>query len=203
MLSKRLAYLRMAYCRTQEQVAKGVGISRTRLSHYETGRSEPDIEVLKQLACYYGVSADYLLGFIESPSPLPEQDVSSDRSLRIPLLGTGTGAENPDRWISIDASLAGVPIADEVFFVRVTDSSMTPVLCPQDLVLFHRNVSIQDGDIVAVQTDQKPLVIRKVYYTKTGAFLLPIHSDYKPLTCAMERIQVIGKAFLRVGGVAD
>lgn len=46
---------------TQEDVAKFIGVSRARYSHYENGRSEPDLEVLKKLAEYFNVSIDYLI----------------------------------------------------------------------------------------------------------------------------------------------
>jgi transcriptional regulator with XRE-family HTH domain len=47
--------------RTQEDVAKLIGISRARYSHYENGRSEPDTDTLQKLATFYDVSLDYLL----------------------------------------------------------------------------------------------------------------------------------------------
>ncbi|MFS0766071.1 helix-turn-helix domain-containing protein [Peribacillus phoenicis] len=48
--------------RTQEEVALKIGVSRARYSHYENGRSEPDMEILQKMADYFGVSTDYLLG---------------------------------------------------------------------------------------------------------------------------------------------
>ncbi|EFV71865.1 transcriptional regulator [Bacillus sp. BT1B_CT2] len=59
MLGGRLKSLRGK--RTQEEVAKQIGVSRARYSHYENGRSEPDYETLKKLADYYKVTIDYLL----------------------------------------------------------------------------------------------------------------------------------------------
>lgn len=46
---------------SQEEVAKKLDISRARLSHYETGRSDPDLEMLKKFADFYSVSVDFLL----------------------------------------------------------------------------------------------------------------------------------------------
>ncbi|WP_443081799.1 helix-turn-helix domain-containing protein [Sutcliffiella sp. NC1] len=60
MIGNRLKQLRGD--KSQEEVAKKIGISRARLSHYETGRSEPDTEIIQKLATYYNVSTDYLLG---------------------------------------------------------------------------------------------------------------------------------------------
>jgi transcriptional regulator with XRE-family HTH domain len=60
MLGKRLKQLRGK--RTQEEVAKLLGISRARYSHYENERVEPDANLLQKLADLYGVSIDYLFG---------------------------------------------------------------------------------------------------------------------------------------------
>lgn len=48
--------------KTQEQVAKSLGISRAAYSHIENDRNEPDNNTLKKIADYYEVTIDYLLG---------------------------------------------------------------------------------------------------------------------------------------------
>jgi transcriptional regulator with XRE-family HTH domain len=60
LLGDRLKSLRGK--KTQEDVAKIIGISRARYSHYENGRSEPDTDTLQKLADFYGVTTDYILG---------------------------------------------------------------------------------------------------------------------------------------------
>ncbi|MFO6495008.1 MULTISPECIES: HTH-type transcriptional regulator Xre [unclassified Bacillus (in: firmicutes)] len=79
MLGGRLKTLRGK--RTQEEVAKQIGVSRARYSHYENGRSEPDYETLKKLADYYKVTIDYLLTGAEKKEPL--QDSLDDPDLQI------------------------------------------------------------------------------------------------------------------------
>lgn len=66
MIGERLKKLRGK--KSQEAVSEKIGISRARLSHYETGRSEPDSETLKKLADYYDVSTDFLITGIENES---------------------------------------------------------------------------------------------------------------------------------------
>ncbi|WP_342510524.1 helix-turn-helix transcriptional regulator [Sporosarcina sp. FSL K6-1522] len=48
--------------RTQEDIASLIGVSRARYSHYENGRSEPDLVMLEKIADCYGVTIDELLG---------------------------------------------------------------------------------------------------------------------------------------------
>lgn len=47
---------------TQREVAKETGITQSVLARYETGKLEPNLEVLGILADFYNVSTDWLLG---------------------------------------------------------------------------------------------------------------------------------------------
>lgn len=47
---------------TQREVAKETGITQSVLARYETGKLEPNIEVLGILIDFYNVSADWILG---------------------------------------------------------------------------------------------------------------------------------------------
>lgn len=47
---------------TQREVAKETGITQSVLARYETGKLEPNIEVLGILIDFYNVSADWVLG---------------------------------------------------------------------------------------------------------------------------------------------
>ena len=45
----------------QQKVAMDLNISREALSHYETGRREPSLAMLKKMSEYFNVSIDYLI----------------------------------------------------------------------------------------------------------------------------------------------
>ncbi|MCM1228211.1 MAG: helix-turn-helix domain-containing protein [Clostridium sp.] len=47
---------------TQREVAKELGITQSVLARYETGKLEPNIEVLGLLIDFYNISADWLIG---------------------------------------------------------------------------------------------------------------------------------------------
>jgi len=58
---KGLRTIRLAKNLNQQKVAMDLNISREALSHYETGRREPSIDMLKKLSAYFNVSIDYLI----------------------------------------------------------------------------------------------------------------------------------------------
>lgn len=45
----------------QLKVAFDLNISREALSHYENGKRSPDIQMLRRLSQYFGVSIDFLI----------------------------------------------------------------------------------------------------------------------------------------------
>jgi len=60
MLGKRLKELRGK--RTQAEIADHLHIQRANYSHYENGRAEPNLKTLVDIADFFGVSLDFLLG---------------------------------------------------------------------------------------------------------------------------------------------
>lgn len=69
MLGERIVSLRKEKGISQEELADVLMTSRQAISKWERGESEPDIDRLKDLAIYFGVSIDYLLGYdLESVS---------------------------------------------------------------------------------------------------------------------------------------
>lgn len=61
MLKDQLITLRKKHKKTQEEIAKVLGISRPAYTAYESGNRQPDYDSLIKLAAYYEVSLDYLL----------------------------------------------------------------------------------------------------------------------------------------------
>ena len=61
-LPEILLLLRNEHGLTQEQAAEGQGITYRSYRRYESGEREPVASVLVQMADFYGVSLDYLVG---------------------------------------------------------------------------------------------------------------------------------------------
>ncbi len=58
---ERLAELRKKKKLSQKALAEQIGLSKIQAHRYETGTSQPTLEVIKKLAVALGVSADHLL----------------------------------------------------------------------------------------------------------------------------------------------
>ena len=66
----KLKDLRKEKNESLEEVAQFIGSSKSLLSKYERGASEPGLRVLKKLADHFGVSLDYLFGFTDDRQPI-------------------------------------------------------------------------------------------------------------------------------------
>ena len=62
MFHEQLKKLREKEEISREHLASSLGITYSALSKYETGKREPDFELLKKIAVYFNVTTDYLLG---------------------------------------------------------------------------------------------------------------------------------------------
>lgn len=62
MLGKKIATLRKEMKLSQYEMAERLGISRGKLANYEQGSRQPDYETLQQIADFFDVTTDYLLG---------------------------------------------------------------------------------------------------------------------------------------------
>ncbi|MCJ7843116.1 helix-turn-helix domain-containing protein [Lederbergia sp. NSJ-179] len=66
-LGERLRDLRVENGYKQVDLAKLLNVTTTAYGYYEQGRNEPSLESIIKIANFYKVSADYLLGLINTP----------------------------------------------------------------------------------------------------------------------------------------
>lgn len=55
---------------TQEDIAKKLDLHLTQYRRYETGESEFPTHIIKELAYFYNVSTDYIIGITDTPTTI-------------------------------------------------------------------------------------------------------------------------------------
>ncbi|MDE7422758.1 MAG: helix-turn-helix domain-containing protein [Lachnospiraceae bacterium] len=78
-LSENIAFLRRKKKITQEELADFVGVSKASVSKWENGQSMPDILILPQLAAFFDITIDELIGY--EPQLSKEQIMRKYREL--------------------------------------------------------------------------------------------------------------------------
>ena len=70
----RIHRLRMEKKEPQRVLAELLGVSVTQISDIEKGRRTTGIDNVALICRHYNVTADYLLGLIDEPRPLPSRE---------------------------------------------------------------------------------------------------------------------------------
>ncbi|WP_283590337.1 helix-turn-helix domain-containing protein [Ligilactobacillus saerimneri] len=74
MIGQRIRDLRKQKKMSQSELAKIIGVTQTTITAWETGKAEPSSSAVANLADYFGVTTDYLLG---RPEEKKEKDSNS------------------------------------------------------------------------------------------------------------------------------
>ena len=72
MINSRLKELRETNGKTQKEIAEILNIQQNTYSQYETGQRQISLEFLIELAKFYKVSVDYILGLTDIDLPYPK-----------------------------------------------------------------------------------------------------------------------------------
>ena len=75
MLGERLQYLRLEKGMTQKELSK---------VFYEQNRTIPDIYLVAEMAKFFNVSCDYILGVVNTPIPLDEREAEAKDHIYMP-----------------------------------------------------------------------------------------------------------------------
>ena len=80
-VGERIADLRKHRGLSQYQLAKLLNIATSTLGMYETGNRKPNVEMLEQIAEFFNVSTDYLLGRDPMEDDLKTADLADDDTI--------------------------------------------------------------------------------------------------------------------------
>jgi len=76
-IAEKLVWLRTSKGVTQEAVAQSLSVSNKTISKWENGASMPDLPMVVELAKYYGVTTDTLLGISEGKKQSTKEEIRS------------------------------------------------------------------------------------------------------------------------------
>lgn len=203
--SERLRLLRMSKSLSQADFAKQIGISKSSVNMYERGEREPSFKTLEQIADYFNVDIDYLLGKSDIVSkiqfsadiPVASNIIPMPEMRKIPLLGTiACGApvfadEHIDGEVDIPSNIH----ADFALTCK-GDSMINARIFDGDIVYIRRQDTIENGEIAAVLIDNEA-TLKRVKLYDDHIVLEPENPMYKPFVYwneDMNEVSILGKA---------
>lgn len=164
---------------TQTELAKKLGMSQTSYSYYEANNLLPSINICVKLAEIYGITMDKLIGL--------DDLVPTESLVEYPIIGSikagydGEAVEIPtgDHALIPKAHLRGYK-KEDFMVLRVSGDSMYPKILNNDLVVIHRQTSVDDNSIACVLFNDTEATIKTVRYTKGEDWLelIPANPEY-------------------------
>lgn len=177
-LKENIKRLRLERGLTQEQIADALGITRSSVTQWELGWSQPRMGKIEQLAELLGVPESVLLddnGF----SGLPRGAILpvASKASYAPLLGRVHAGEPQDPE-AFDGPMVELPEAvasahPRAYFLEVEGDCMDRVYPEGCLILIDPDREPQSGSIAAVSIDGADYVMRRLLRTSSTMVLAP------------------------------
>ena len=185
MLTCRQARSRLGY--SQQQLADILGVSRSTVAMWESGKSRPDLNMLRRLAAALHTTVSELLG---------EEQTEMPRGVRIPVYGSVAAgipieavenydSEDPDDWEEIPAQLAR---SAQYIALRLKGDSMEPRMRSGDVVIVRLQDTIESDDIAIVRVNGDEATCKKIRITENGLFLISLNPAYEPMFFTREDV---------------
>ena len=181
-----------------------IKFSKSHLSQYVNGKSNPDNEKIFLLSKVFGVTEAWLLGYnvpryerIENTGPQTPQ------GLKIPVLGT-VAAGIPISAVEEILDYEEVPQSwknqGEFFGLRIKGDSMKPDINHGDTVIVRKQSTANNGDVVITLVNGDDVTCKKFEKLDNG-ILISNNSEYSPMYFSNE--EVVTKPVVILGRVVE
>ncbi len=182
-----------------------IKFSKSHLSQYVNGKSNPDNEKIFLLSKVFGVTEAWLLGYnvpryerIENTGPQTPQ------GLKIPVLGT-VAAGIPISAVEEILDYEKVPQSwknqGEFFGLRIKGDSMKPDINHGDTVIVRKQSTANNGDVVITLVNGDDVTCKKFEKLDNGIILISNNSEYSPMYFSNE--EVVTKPVVILGRVVE
>ena len=164
--------------KTKSELSKFLEITPQRLNNWLKRKSVP-VEYLKDIANFFNVDVDYLLG---NAIPITHY---------LPLIGSASCGVPTNHFYGDYGEYELIPVPAELYrdgryFVKADGDSMLPKIKSGDLVLCDANAIIDNGNIVHYTLNDESGIKKIVFDKDKPIMLIPINQDYPPIPIKKE-----------------
>lgn len=177
-----------------------LGLSKAIATRWKNG-SIPRDTTLLQIADYFGVTVDYLIGREEEKPIRSDEAIQLDReSIRwIPIFetvsaGFGAYASN-DIQDYMPVYFSNLSEENETICIKVKGDSMQPYIDDGDIIQVHKQDAVDSGAVAVVLIDGDDGLVKKMIYGNDWIELHSINPMYSPMrfeNADMDRVRVVG-----------
>ena len=196
MKEKRLRQIDVLNLAKPFQEKYNIKFSKSHLSQYVNGKSNPDNEKIFLLSKVFGVTEAWLLGYdVHRYERIEEAKINepqTSQGLQIPVLGT-VAAGTPISAVEDILDYEEVPQSwenqGEFFGLKIKGDSMEPRMESGDVVIVKQQPDANSGDTVIVLVNGDDATCKKLQKTDNGIMLVSTNPKYPPMFYSTEDIQ--------------
>lgn len=181
-IADNIKKLREKHKLTQEEFGKIAGVSDKAVSTWELGAKIPRMGTIQKISEYFNIPKSAIL----DDTPAEKSNIAyiiKDNIYNIPLFGSvsaGFGAYASDEVLDYIPTIIRNPYeACEMLAIRVTGNSMYPKIEDGDIIVVHKQESVDSGSIAVVLLDGEEGVVKKVEYGPDWIDLVSINPEYQ------------------------
>ena len=208
MKEKRLRQIDVLNLAKPLQEKYNIKFSKSHLSQYVNGKSNPDNEKIFLLSKIFGVTEAWLLGYnVPRYERLEETKINASltpQSLKIPVLGT-VAAGIPISAVEDILDYEEIPLTwqnqGEFFGLRIKGDSMKPDINNGDIVIVKQQSTAYNGDVVIALVNGDDVTCKKFEKLDNGIMLISNNSEYSPMYFSNE--EVVTKPVVIIGRVVE
>lgn len=176
-IADNIKRLRLKRDWTQEHLADLVGVTRSTVTQWETGWSQPRMGAVEKLAAAFGVSVADMVDDGQRELPRGAILPRKSKAAYAPLLGRVHAGDPQDPDV-VDGPMVELPesIAEahpRAYFLEVEGGCMDRVYPEGCLILVDPDREPQNGSIAAVSIDGADYVMRRLLRTSNTMVLAP------------------------------
>lgn len=185
----KIKKLRLSRGLTQADVAKGIILPRNKkigpsaVGMYEQGRRKPSFEVLEAFADFFNVDLNTLSDSFTSANQQNINLNSSNKSIRIPVLGyvvAGVPISAVQDILGYEEISKDLSLTGEFFALRIKGSSMEPQFFEGDIVIVRQQSDVDDNDIAIVLVNGDEATVKQIKKSDAGITLIGFNVTVYP-----------------------
>lgn len=201
MLFNTIKELRKSKGITQIEFAEAMHVTQGTVSLWEAGKRFPDTEAMIEMAKFFGVTIDELMGLNPNRYDDVSEETSTRKGIKIPVLGkvqAGIPVEAVEDILGYEEITPELAETGEFFALRIRGESMEPRMLDGDVVIVRQQPDVESGDIAVVLVDGENATVKKIVKQKNGISLVAFNPVFEPIYYSNEDIEslpviVLGK----------
>lgn len=176
---QRIRQLRKEKRLSQGQLATDLNLRQTTISGWENANRETSLEILQQIAEYFDVTVDYLVG--------KDDKRYSPKSIKIPVLQSSF--DNPIGMEEISFALSK---EGEFFAYKVDNEDNAPTVKLGDTLIICKEASLKDDGLYLIKIDDN-YFLRRLFFANDKYIVSTMNLENKTIFFRADEIKIIGR----------